>query len=235
LLLRFAGKNPGAFAIAKSGIKNNFMNPWNSIPLEDYETHMSDGTVGQLPLLNSLTKKYLNIVKPSSVIFLGIAGGNGLEHIDNAITKTVFGIDINQNYLETTLRRYNDKISSLKLICFDLTKQSGVFCKSDMIWAALVLEYTGIENSLEFSIKNLTPGGHLIVTIQSNYDLYSVSHTGIESVKKAAELFHFVNTDELLDQAESKGFILTNEEENILPNGKSLITFHFKLYLQIHT
>jgi SAM-dependent methyltransferase len=203
------------------------MNPWNSIPLEDYESHMSDASVGQLSLLNSLTKKYLNIIQPPSVIFLGVAGGNGLEHIDNSVTKTVIGIDINQDYLYTTFQRYHEKISQLKLICYDITKSPEVFCKADMIWAALILEYTGIENSLEFSSKNLAPGGHFILTIQSNHDLHSVSDTGIESVKKVADIFHPVDHDILLDQAASRGFAFIEKEENILPNGKALITYHF--------
>ena len=62
-------------------------NPWLDIPLEDYERHMSHELVGQSTLLNSLTKKYLENIKPESAIFLGIAGGNGLEHIDNHITR----------------------------------------------------------------------------------------------------------------------------------------------------
>ena len=75
-------------------------NIWNSIPLEDYEQHMLHKTVGQLQLLNDLTKKYLGTIKPNSVLILGIAGGNGLEHINNTITKEVIGIDINEKYLE---------------------------------------------------------------------------------------------------------------------------------------
>ncbi len=62
-------------------------NPWLHIPLDDYEGHMSHHLVGQAALLNALTKKYLDAIKPEAVIFLGIAGGNGLEHIDNQVTQ----------------------------------------------------------------------------------------------------------------------------------------------------
>ena len=62
-------------------------NPWLHIPLDDYERHMSHLLVGQSTLLNALTKKYLDKTKPGIVIFLGVAGGNGLEHIDNKITQ----------------------------------------------------------------------------------------------------------------------------------------------------
>ena len=82
-------------------------NPWLDIPLEDYERHMSHHLVGQSILLNSLTKKYLDETKPETAVFLGIAGGNGLEHIDTNITRSVYGIDINQDYLDTAFKDTN--------------------------------------------------------------------------------------------------------------------------------
>src|ERR1700704_3302591 len=104
------------------------------IPLEDYERHMSHHLVGQSTLLNALTKKYLNAIKPETVIFLGIAGGNGLEHIDNQITQSVYGIDINQVYLDIAFKRYKYRIPSLKLMNLDITKQSENICRADFIW-----------------------------------------------------------------------------------------------------
>lgn len=207
--------------------KQKNSNPWTEIPLEDYESHMSHSLVGQLDFLNSLTKKYLNIIKPETCMFLGIAGGNGLEHIDNNITKKVIGIDINQNYLDATHKRYNDKIYSLKLINSDISKTEEVFCSADFIWAALVLEYIGMEKSLEFSKNNLQHGGHFIVSIQSNNGVQSVSQTGIESIKKSGDIFQMINPDLLIDKATELGLRLIENEEFIFQNGKSLKTFHF--------
>jgi predicted TPR repeat methyltransferase len=202
-------------------------NPWLDIPLEDYERHMSHELVGQSTLLNSLTKIYLEIIKPEGAIFLGIAGGNGLEHIDNNITKRVIGIDINQDYLETAFNRYSHTIPSLQLMNLDIVKNSESIFKADFIWAALVLEYTGIDKALEFSKNNIRRGGHLIVSIQSNNNKPSVSSTGIESVKRAGEIFSAVDPEELLRKSEESGFALIGKEENLLPNEKSIITYHF--------
>jgi len=202
-------------------------NPWLYIPLEDYERHMSHELVGQSTLLNSLTKKYLENIKPQGAIFLGIAGGNGLENIDNHITKRVIGIDINQEYLDTAFKRYHQTITSLQLINLDIVKNSEKIFEADFIWAALIAEYTGIDKVLEFSRNNICAGGHLIFSIQSNNNKPSVSSTGIESVKKAGELFSAVNPEELLRKSEKSGFKLVGKEENRLPNEKSIITFHF--------
>jgi predicted TPR repeat methyltransferase len=201
--------------------------PWNEIPLEDYEKHMSHNSVGQLQLLNSLTRKYLNNIKPKIGLFLGVAGGNGLEYIDNTITKKVIGIDINQDYLDKANERYRAKIPSLELINFDITTDAKVLCKADLIWAALVLEYTGIDKALEFSINNLRTGGSLIISIQSNNGVQSVSQSGIESVQKVGYIFQLIDPENLITKAIETGLKLVENEESFFPNGKSLKTFHF--------
>lgn len=202
-------------------------NPWIEIPLEDYENHMSHNTVGQSEVLNSLTKKYLNCTKPKTCVFLGVAGGNGLEHIDNKVTKKVIGIDINQDYLDTAYKRYNDKIDSLELLNFDITKSTEAMVNTDFIWAGLVLEYTGIEKALEFVKNNLQSGGHLVVSIQSNNGVQSVSQSGIESVQKVGSIFQVVDPEILISKAIEIGLKPVENEEAFFPNGKSLKTFHF--------
>lgn len=205
----------------------NSNNPWMQIPIADYEQHMSHSSVGQLSLLNLLTKKYLEKLKPAICLFMGIAGGNGLEHIDNNISKKVIGIDINREYLDVCYKRYHDKIDSLQLLELDITKDTGHICSADFIWAALILEYAGIEKCLEFSKNNILRGGHFIVTIQSNNNLQSVSPTGVESIKKVELIFRPVDPEVMLIKTKESGYILVDREVNQLPNGKSFLTFDF--------
>jgi hypothetical protein len=202
-------------------------NPWTEIPLTDYEQHMSHATVGQLELLSTLTKRYFDRLQPESAIILGVAGGNGLEHIDPLVTTHIIGIDINQRYLEITGSRYSGKLKALELVNLDIAKNRASIRRVRMIWAALIVEYTGVERCLIFALNNLVGGGHLIVTIQSNRYLLSVSSTGIESIKKVGQIFVPVEIDVLLDKAKQLGFKVIEREENELPNGKSLLTFHF--------
>jgi len=206
-------------------LNNN--NPWTQIPIADYEQHMSHSSVGQLSLLNSLTKKYLAKIKPATCLFMGIAGGNGLEHIDNDISKNVIGIDINQEYLDVCFKRYNDRIDFLQLLNLDITRNTNQICSADFIWAALVLEYAGIDKCLEFSKSNILPGGHFIATIQSNNNLQSVSPTGVESVKKAGLIFKTIDPEIMLVKAKEMGYTLIDDEVNQLPNGKTFLTFDF--------
>ena len=102
--------------------------PWNQVPLEDYERHMQHDSVAQLQLLNTQTGKYLQIVKPEKALFLGIAGGNGLDQIDSTVTKKIVGLDINAKYLDETRKRYQIRLPQLELIQIDI--DSVQFCIS---------------------------------------------------------------------------------------------------------
>ncbi len=203
-------------------------NVWNKIPLEDYELHMQHESVGQLHLLNNLTKKYLEKLSPEIVLFLGIAGGNGLEHIDNNITSQVFGIDINQNYLDETKKRFKDQIPNLNLINIDISSRKiEKITKANLIWAALIFEYVETDTCFEFINDNIQENGYLVVTIQENDGVSSVSQTGIETIKSAGQIFRLISESDLVSIADKFGFQKIDFEENILPNKKSLKTYTF--------
>ena len=60
-------------------------NPWEEISLSDYENHMKLDSVMQLQTMNRMMKGQLDAYSVKSVMILGIAGGNGLEHIVSCI------------------------------------------------------------------------------------------------------------------------------------------------------
>ena len=203
-------------------------NVWNTIPLEDYELHMQHETVGQLQLLNNLAKKYLEKLSPEIVMFLGITGGNGLERIDNNVTSQVFGIDINQNYLNETEKRFKDQISNLNLLKIDISSRNiENLTKANLIWAALIFEYVEIDICFEFINNNIQEDGYLVVTIQENNGVISVSQTGIETIKSVGQIFKQIPESNLISIADKFGFRKIDFEENILPNKKSLKTYIF--------
>lgn len=57
-------------------------NSWEEIPLTDYENHMILDSVMQLQAMNEMMKGQFEAYPITNVMILGIAGGNGLEHID---------------------------------------------------------------------------------------------------------------------------------------------------------
>lgn len=60
---------------------------------------MGSAGVQQLMALAGLFKSVLHRYRPESIAVLGIAGGNGLEQVDSAVTKRIVGLDINQGIL----------------------------------------------------------------------------------------------------------------------------------------
>ncbi len=213
--------------MSKIEIKNQSKTIWNQVSLDDYENHMKHDSVGQLQLLNSLTKQYLSIHQPNNPLFLGIAGGNGLEHIDPKIVHQVVGIDINEEYLKQTEIRFKDTLPQLKLIKCNVDETNESFIQSDFIWAALFLEYVDLKNCIQFMLNNLSEKGLVIVTIQSNNGNGAVSQSGIEGVKVLNGQFKSINREIVLTAMNGFGFNLAEEESNELPNGKTFLTFTF--------
>ena len=80
-------------------------NPWEEISLSDYEKHMKSDSVMQLQAMNEMMKGQINSYPVSNIMILGIAGGNGLEHISKDKFERVYGVDVNSDYLKEVTDR----------------------------------------------------------------------------------------------------------------------------------
>ena len=117
-------------------------NPWNSVPLEVYEGHMEH--CSQLQALNRVMREQMySFPGAESVAIAGVAGGNGLEHCSGRF-RTVYGIDINPEYLRACASRFQPALGDrLRLMEMDLAR--GEFPAVDLIIADLFIEYVGVE------------------------------------------------------------------------------------------
>ena len=68
-------------------------NPWLSIPLSDYEGHMSLPEVAQAGMLSREFEVLLRQYVPESVAILGCSGGSGFDRISPNVTSRVVGVD----------------------------------------------------------------------------------------------------------------------------------------------
>ena len=96
------------------------VNPWKEISLSDYENHMSLDSVRQLQSLNLTMKEQLDDYDVKTVMIIGIAGGNGLEHVKTNKYSKVFGVDINEDYLNVVKERYKDLAGVLECLNIDI-------------------------------------------------------------------------------------------------------------------
>ena len=86
------------------------------IDLNDYENHMSLENVYQLQVLNEMMKEQFNEYDIDTIMVLGIAGGNGLEHINKKKIKKIYGVDVNRNFLVECKKRYIE-LENIFMIC----------------------------------------------------------------------------------------------------------------------
>lgn len=121
------------------------MNPWQDILLDDYENHMQQDSVKQLQTMNMMFKRQLNHDDVKTLMILGVAGGNGLEHIDINKIEKVYGIDVNNQYLEICKSRYKNLKGILECLSVDLTASNLELPTVDLIVANLLIEYIGYE------------------------------------------------------------------------------------------
>ena len=211
-------------------IKNKTKNPWEEISINDYENHMSLGSVMQLQTLNKIMKSQFDDYDISTAMILGVAGGNGLEHVDKNKYSRVFGIDINEEYLKTVSERYSstDMLGDvLECIQVDLIKDVSILPDAELIIANLLIEYIGYEAFAE--VVNHVKPRYVSCVIQINTDEnnwvsdspYLHAFDGLEQVH------HQMEESELEKVMEDIKYTKIKHCTEKLPNGKALVRMDF--------
>lgn len=202
-------------------------NPWKDIPLSDYEQHMSLESVYQLQAMNDMMKGQFETYPIKSVMILGIAGGNGLEHIDSAAWDCVYGVDINPDYLSACRTRYPLLQNTLKTICADLTAASQQLPHADLLVANLLVEYIGYANFQRVA-EQIAPQ-YISCGIQINTDASFVSDSPYLHVfDRLDEVHHQMESSALTEALSQIGYVPILQAEHLLPNGKKLVRLDFE-------
>lgn len=197
-------------------------NPWLTVPLSDYEGHMRSSNVEQLDVLSELFARVLSVTRPASVAILGIAGGNGLEHIDSVLTKRIVGIDVNDDYLEAVRERYAS-LPGLELHWLDLSKETLRLQPVQLVHAALVFEHAGIGQTLDNALSLVAPGGTMSVVLQRPSQTEAgVSPTAFSTLQNLKPHFTLIDPQWLKETLENRGLVLKEQTEHSLPAGKAL-------------
>lgn len=202
-------------------------NPWEEISLSDYENHMKLNSVMQLQTMNQMMKRQFSAYPVNSVMILGIAGGNGLEHIDKHKFKKIYGIDINEEYLRTVKERYPDISDTLKCICLNLLEETNKLPKAELLIANLLIEYIGYE-CFKKAVKQVQPK-YVSCIVQINTDNNWVSDSPyIHAFDGLDKVHHQIEENSLAETMKSIGYKLKKQSESLLPNGKKLVQLDFE-------
>ena len=202
-------------------------NPWEEISLSDYESHMSLDCVRQLQTMDSLMKQQFEAYPVQTAMVLGVAGGNGLEHVSRDKFTRVYGVDINADYLKETQRRYPQLDGVLECVQLDIINEYEKLPKAQLVIANLLIEYIGYE-AFKNALLQIAPD-YVSCVIQINTDTKNW-------VSDSPYLHAFDRLDEVHHQMEEKALenalgeigyrrILCSHED--LPNGKALVRLDF--------
>lgn len=203
-------------------------NPWETIALRDYENHMRLDSVRQLQVLNELMKGQLNARRASKVMILGVAGGNGLEHISKEQFKKVYGVDVNASYLEAAAERHPHLKGVLECLCADLTEEPCRLPEAELVIADLLVEYIGYP-CFQRVIRHVRPE-YVSCVIQINHTEDGwVSDSPYLHVFDVLEGIHQqVGEDALRTAMAGIGYVPAKHLERSLPNGKRFVRLDFE-------
>lgn len=201
-------------------------NPWEEIPLSDYENHMKLDSVLQLQVLNTMMKQQFSHYPVKSAMVLGVAGGNGLEHIDANRFEKIYGVDINAEYLKTCAERFKRLGDSLKCLCVDLSQEDAELPQAELLIANLLIEYIGYE-CFQKSILKVQPT-YVTCIIQINTDESFVSDSPYLHVFDDLDKVHHQMAEKELEEAMKQiNYRFLEKTEQKLPNGKKLVQLDF--------
>ena len=202
-------------------------NPWEEISLTDYENHMKLDSVMQLQTMNEMMKGQFDTYPVSSVMILGIAGGNGLEHVQKGKFDRVYGIDINSSYLEEVTKRYPDLDGLLECLCINLIDETEQLPKADMVIANLLIEYIGYE-CFQKAIQQVNPR-FVSCIIQINIEDNWVSDSPYLHVFDGLEQVHRQMDEHTLEKIMVEiDYYAIRALKRMLPNGKKLVQIDFE-------
>ena len=203
-------------------------NPWEEISLDDYEKHMSLDSVWQLQAIDSIMKEQFAVYPVETAAVLGIAGRNGLEHLGTDKFRTVYGIDINADYLRAVSQRYTQLSEVLECLHIDLINEAEKLPQAQLLIANLLIEYIGY-GAFQRAVLQTAPL-YVSCVIQINTDEeQGVSESPyLRAFDRLDEVHHQMEEETLSAAMNDIGYSLILKATYPLPNGKALVRLDFK-------
>jgi SAM-dependent methyltransferase len=195
-------------------------NPWTVVLAADYERHMGQDGVDQLGPLASIFQEVYVGCQPDQVLLLGCGTGNGLEHVDPAVTKHVVGVDVNLQHLGIARQRYFHLGARLELYCAEVEKFRPSGGRFALVHAALLFEYLHPEVLVRRIAEWVSDEGLCSVVLQlPGGDPVEAPSKAMRIIEKAARL---VPPEELTQLLEHYGLVRTRERVVPLKQGRRL-------------
>jgi Methyltransferase domain len=181
-------------------------NPWSLVSASEYEAYMGPGALDELAPLSTIFAKVYGARRPRRLAMLGVATGNGLEHVDLHLTGRIVGLDVNLSYLAVARQRLRRLGAALELHCCDVERAPLEAGRFDLVHAGLLLEYVDVRVLVPKVASWLAPGGAFTVVLQLPGGP-AASESRYPSVRALAESMRLVPPGEVRDLAGEAGLV----------------------------
>ena len=203
-------------------------NPWTDIALSDYENHMSLDSVQQLQAMNSIMRDQFEAYPVDTAMVLGVAGGNGLEHVRRDKYKTVYGVDINSDYLKVVKERYSNLDGVLECLQTDLISEYDKLPDSQLVIANLLVEYIGYEAFMKAMMRVRPLYISCVIQINTDEAAWVSDSPYLHAFDRLDEVHCQMEEQALTDAMEKTGYRKILVQSNPMPNGKALVRIDFE-------
>ncbi len=198
-------------------------NPWEEIALSDYEEHMKLGSVMQLQALDSIMKEQFEAYPADTAMILGVAGGNGLEHIDTGKYHKVYGIDINEDYLRAAAERYPQLSGVLECIRLDIISEADRLPRAQLLIADLLIEYIGYQAFRKAVLQAAPEFVSCVIQINTDEKNWVSDSPYLHAFDRLDEVHHKMEENALSETMAEIGYTEILRSSVPLPNGKALV------------
>ena len=203
-------------------------NPWEEISLDDYEKHMSLDSVRQLQAMNSIMQEQFSSYPAETAMVLGIAGGNGLEHVSPGKFRKVYGIDINADYLCAVSERYTELSGVLECLHIDLINEAEKLPQAQFLIANLLIEYIGCGAFQKAVLQTAPQYVSCVIQINTDEKQWVSESPYLHAFDRLDEVHHQMEVKALTAAMKETGYLLILQKSYPLPNGKALVRLDFK-------
>lgn len=209
-------------------------NPWAQIPLSTYEAHMESRSVQQLPALNRLMKKQLELSANGPVMIQGLAGGNGLEHVEPQRISKLYGIDINAEYLAAARNRYPQLAGTLECLQADLRCDVQILPAADLLIADLLIEYIGLSRFRDI-VRQVRPRCiSCVIQAEATSRSWISPSPYARTFDGLNQIHQDIAEEDLENCLSAAGFSPSIREAALLPEGRQLIRRDFSVSRRFH-
>lgn len=199
--------------------------PWEEVPLSEYEAHMSLSSIAQLQCLYEGMKQ--QVIHPvSTAMVLGVAGGNGLDLFEQTQIETIYGVDINRQYLEACVARYPKLQQRFMPLCINVVNDYEALPQVSLLIANLLIEYIGYDAFVHIVAHCKADIVSCIIQVNTSHEFVSTSPYE-QSFVRLHEVHHEVTQSGLISAMSSITYELSEKETYPLPNGKALLRLEF--------